>query len=99
MVRILFALALALFVGRATGIASGATGEECSQPCPGDSPDGHCPPACQFCGCCSLQQTLPARPLVVMPAPAIRRAVCSAPELAPASPEPGDIFHVPKPLA
>lgn len=99
MARFLFTLAFALFLGQATGMSTALAGDECSQRCPGDAPDGQCPPACQFCTCCSMPQMLAAQPGDAMPAPAVEQAALAPADKIPSSPEPGDIFHVPKLLA
>ncbi len=87
---------LAVFIGQATGLSELVEVDECSQPCPGDSPDGHCPPACQFCVCCAA-----LRPAVLLQSVAIlhnqeSHTVIGEQTQTPPSPEPHEILHVPK---
>jgi hypothetical protein len=96
LLRILFALALALFTEQASGIASVQVGDECGERCPGDAPDGTCPPDCQFCACCSLPRVLAPQPAASVPAPTAHRFVQVSRDSLPNSPEPADILHVPK---
>lgn len=96
MVRVLSALYVAFFLGQATGIWSALAEDACNERCPGDTPDGHCPPACQACACCSLPRTLAPEPTRVIPGVALQRAVSPPSEATPPSPDPGEIFHVPK---
>ena len=96
MSRILFALALALVFGQATGMASALAGGECSERCPGDAPDGTCPPNCQFCACGSLPRMLTPKTVALMPAPVTHRIARASQDVIPNSPEPAEILHIPK---
>lgn len=70
---------------------------ECTEPCPGDGADGKCPPMCQFGACCSPVRALaPAAALSVPTGAPVRNIPARTVEAVP-SPEPHEIFHVPKP--
>jgi len=88
---------LALFLGQTTGLSEFVEADECEEPCPGDSPDGHCPPACQFCVCCaSARPAVLSQGAAVLPVQAFL-AVLGEQTDTPPSPEPREILHVPKP--
>jgi hypothetical protein len=66
--------------------------------CPADASGGECAPNCDLCACCSLPRVAPSATACVAPAAATGRShSLGIPEM-PASPEPADILHVPKPL-
>jgi hypothetical protein len=96
MLHILFALVLALVVSEATGIASMLAGDECNERCPGDAPDGTCPPDCQSCACCSLPRVLAPQLAGLVPLPVAHRMVWASQHAVPSSPEPAEILHIPK---
>ena len=68
----------------------------CPERCADDGPDGQCPPACLSCPPSSHTA---APVLACVPVtPTVRgEPVPTVASLRPAEPEPGDIFHVPKP--
>ena len=74
-----------------------AFGAPCGEHCPGDGPDGRCPPACVTCPC--SPRPAPSGPALVVDAPAACvEIVPGVTVIAPCEPEPADIFHVPKRL-
>ena len=75
-------------------LAKSAT-SECIETCPDDDQDGKCPPACT-CACHAPRRPAPAGAVaVVAPAPESAKRSAFDEEL-PASPEPSEIWHVPK---
>jgi hypothetical protein len=89
----LLALALVLLV---TAGAIGAGLEWCAEDCAGDAPDGSCAlEAC--CSCCVHSRVDPPGSVGIRPAPAPGESVPPLHGLAPASADPRDILHVPKP--
>ncbi|MBI4510850.1 MAG: hypothetical protein HY698_14545 [Deltaproteobacteria bacterium] len=96
MVRALSIVLLTLFIGQATGLTELVEADECAQPCPGDSPDGHCPPACQFCACCpTLRPAVLSQSAAILPSQESHAVIGEQTETPP-SPEPREILHVPK---
>lgn len=73
-----------------------ASVQACPEKCPDDSPDGRCPPACEFCGCCAVPRTLPPEVAAAWIGPTVEQCVCAHVDAAPASAEPHEILHVPK---
>lgn len=97
MARLPIILAFAILLGQAAGLSAFLAAEQgCTEKCPGDSPDGTCPPACQFCACCTAPRTLPPESGTTMPVPAVGQRVPSRGDEAPPSAEPREILHVPK---
>ena len=89
----LLALALVLLV---TAGAVGAGLEWCAEDCAGDGPDGSCAlEAC--CSCCVHSRVAPPGSVGIGPASAPGESVPPLHGLAPASADPRDILHVPKP--
>lgn len=69
----------------------------CTQPCPDDDSKGQCAPDCSDCACCPHLRVM----AVASGKPFLPRQAQKIPErkqMAPPSPEPGDILHVPKTL-
>ena len=60
---------LAALPGVAEGIESTAPGDDCSEPCPGDSSDGKCTTSCDECGCCARAPSAVFVPLAGMGRP------------------------------
>jgi hypothetical protein len=79
-----------------SGLATVCGEPACDEPCPLDSSGGQCAPNCHFCGCCSLPKL--AKPAVVGGAPslALRSPDWTTKRVAPVTPDPDDIQHVPK---
>ena len=98
-VKILMALTFALFLGQATGAWSFVGERACKDQCPTEQRGGACLPGCPDCGCCGVGRRVVVEPPVVLraAAPAIAY-VSTGTEDAPASPDPEEIFHIPKPL-
>ena len=71
---------------------------ECKEPCPGDTSDHDCPPTCLLCKCCSPLRTLAPTPVLAAQAPVSLGPVRCQASVTPTSPEPHEIFHVPKAL-
>jgi hypothetical protein len=73
---------------------------ECAEDdcCPKNQPDRGCAD-CQFCLCCTPSpRTMTSQPAVVLLAPDSMQAFWSRNDgLTPPSPDPAEIFHVPKP--
>lgn len=99
MLRAVFIATFLALVGQATGyfVYGGAPATSCSQPCPDDDEDGHCPPDCGFCTCCAHTPSVTAVVHVVRYAALVSRLRFEAPDPIPATVEPADILHVPKP--
>ena len=93
--------AFVLLVGLLTANFSGAIVLLVPEPCTANeassTADGRCPPTCARCGCCA-QPVVPT-PLVIVSAQLIIRSEPPAVERGLASPEPVDVFHVPRFLA
>ena len=88
-----------MFLGQATGLSTLQVQEqECTETCPGDTPDGPCSPVCHFCSCCAGPRTIAPMATTMPVFPPSSEAALSGCEQVPLSPEPGDIFHVPKSL-
>lgn len=95
-VRIVLAITLALFLAQATGIAAFAQSDDCEENCPGDAPDGHCPPDCDACFCCpSARPILPVQ-FAVDPRLPLLGPVSWSSDMLPRSADPREIFHIPK---
>jgi hypothetical protein len=94
-------LALALLVGLLTANFSGALEVLVPEPCTVDeassTADGRCPPTCARCGCCA--QPVVSTPLVVASTQLVTRDETPVIDDDLASPEPVDVFHVPRSLA
>ena len=43
--------------GVAEAVEATSAGRDCSEPCPGDTPDGKCPSSCDECTCCPRAMT------------------------------------------
>lgn len=96
MVRALSIVVLTLFIGQAAGLSDLVEADECAQPCLGDSPDGQCPPSCQFCVCCpTLRPAVLSHSPAILPNQASRTLIGEQTETPP-SPAPRGILHVPK---
>jgi hypothetical protein len=93
--------ALVLLVGLLTANFSGALEIVVPEPCTVDEAsnpaDGRCPPTCARCGCCA--QPIVPTPLMVVATQLVTRDEPRAIEGSLASPEPVDVFHVPRFLA
>lgn len=71
--------------------------EGCGESCSGDSPDGHCPPACHECSCCAYRAPIPMPQVVIsVQQQGLRESVAAYCEKLPPIPEPGEVLHVPK---
>jgi hypothetical protein len=76
--------------------ALGASLEWCAEDCAGDGPDGSCAlEAC--CSCCVHSRVDPPRATSVEPDPPLADSLPGHAGIVPASPDPRDILHVPKP--
>lgn len=95
--RLIALLALVVLMGQASGAAEYFSADDCARRCAKQA-DGQPTPTCDTCPCCS-----PTRAVVsVAPSAFIDAPACPlAAELLlmPASPEPRDIAHIPKPVA
>src|SRR5262245_4639610 len=98
--RGLLILSLVVFGGQAAGLPELLESAICQECCPGDGPDGQCPPGCTYCCCCahSPRPLVMVEPLEVL-ALSIRADTPPDVERAPRPSEPHDIFHVPRPLS
>jgi hypothetical protein len=98
--RIVVVGALILALGQSRGIPwlddDACAGEDCS-----DSSNGlPCPPDCPTCACAPSLPTIPTADLVVIEPIRIARRVDSAPQQQfVCSPDPREIFHIPRPIA
>ena len=97
MVRILSIVFVTLFLGQATGLSEIPGADACRQPCPGELPDGHCPPECQLCTCCATTKPVVLPQLYASLQQRSIRAVPGEQTRTPLPPEPRKIMHVPKP--
>lgn len=93
---LLMALCWLAFGQVAPAFEAGAAAQEaCGQSCPGEDADGGCDPLCDSCVCCSLSPQAPAQ--TVGSAPIFSAASHdTSSKIAPLSPEPSGILHVPK---
>lgn len=97
--RFPLALAFAMFLGQASPPpAREAPEQDCAEACPGDGPDGRCSLACRACPCCAWSRTLAPVATAMPLSPRSSEITRSGADEAPPSPEPGDIFHVPRSL-
>jgi hypothetical protein len=92
-------LAFALFLGQVTGVSSGGDAGRCVERCSDDDEKGNCAPDCADCACCSRPTSIGGVAPQVGVAINQVQIVFWADVQTPSSPEPGDIFHVPKLLA
>ena len=96
MVKALVILIFGLFVGQASGAWSFVGERECPAQCPTERCGGACVPGCPDCGCCGVGRVVVEH--LVMPrmaAPPVA-FVSTGTEDALASPDPEEIFHIPK---
>jgi hypothetical protein len=92
-----FAMWMGLAVAFAGARAAHVVDDSCVQACDDDDDDGHCPPDCGDCSCCT-------HPAPVMPAVGRLGIVRAVPrprrlppaESLPASADPHEVFHIPK---
>ena len=97
MVKVLVSLTFGLFLGQATGAWSFVGERACKEQCPTEQRGGACLPGCPDCACCGVGRVVAeelAVPRVVAPAVEF---VSIGTEDAPASPDPEEVFHIPKP--
>lgn len=90
-------LALFVLVGQVSGAAEYLTADDCARRC-AKQEDNQRAPACDTCPCCT-----PTRAVVSVAPSASDDAppdwLAAESMQAPASPEPRDIAHIPKPIA
>jgi hypothetical protein len=95
MIRSALAFGLATYVALASGQPSTSGDTTCSQRCPDDDSEGKCAPDCADCDCCPHVRVafavVEAKPLVASQSMRVPEQL----QAEPASPEPGDILHVP----
>lgn len=91
-------VAFGLVAYLASASIDGSTCDEggCTQSCSSDDSQGHCPPDCTDCDGCIHLNLLVAIPGLSLPSVLAPRTI-DVPRLAPPSPEPREILHVPKP--
>ena len=97
-IRSLAAIVLLGLLGlHATSLDLALAPTPCEQDCSGDGPEGTCAPLCLECACCPTHRTL-AQAEDIHAAPALAM-LASEPEAEslPASAEPAEILHVPRP--
>lgn len=95
MTKALFILLLALFAAHVLGVSSFEAQEDCAQPCPGESPEGHCPPLCTECACCFAAPVfVPIEPLLLTLPDSLSPLVCT--DDVRTSNHPREILHIPK---
>ena len=97
LLRFLQVIVLTAFVGQMTGFVPPIESHDCEENCPDEegSDDG-CSQSCHLCPCCpSLRLTASVLSLAVWPLSVLGRIDWNLRER-PSSPEPGEIFHVPK---
>ncbi len=95
--KLLRTLVVAVLALSASGVSEMITGEPCLSSEAQGRADGNCPPTCATCGCCAqaaeavvLAIAVSSEFIVADVLPVIPRLLKS---------EPGEILHVPKPLA
>jgi hypothetical protein len=94
--RFLSLALLALVLTQAMGLAFPAEPDGCSESCPGEEQNGQCPPDCDWCACCPGARLLLAAPLTPPPAPERSEIAPEEPSFSPSTPDPHEIFHVPR---
>jgi hypothetical protein len=95
--RILVTLTFAMFLGQATGTWSFVGERACKEHCPTEQRGGACLPGCPDCACCGVGRVVAERPVVPRVVAPASEFVSSSTEDALASPDPEEIFHIPKP--
>ena len=95
--KILVILTFALFLGQATDAWSFVGERACKEQCPTEQRGGACLPDCPDCGCCGVGRVVVERPVVPRAAAPAIEFISTGTEDAPASPDPEEIFHIPKP--
>ena len=89
-------VAFALVLGATSALCAPSGADECSETCPGDSPQGECLPFCDYCACCVSMGVFVDPAVAVLLTFQTRQLLptdsLDGPELA----SPIDIFHVPK---
>ena len=95
-VKILVALTFALFLGQATGAWSFVGERACKDQCPTEQRGGACLPGCPDCGCYGVGRVVVEGPVVLHAAAPAIDCVATGTDDAPASPDPEEIFHIPK---
>jgi hypothetical protein len=71
---------------------------DCSQHCPDDGSDGTCAPNCLDCVCCPHLKVMTVASEARSSSPRQAPCIPDREQVAPPSPEPDDILHIPKPL-
>ena len=89
-------LTLALLLASTSVLGALADADGCSEQCPGDAPDGHCPPLCHHCLCCISIGPFEGPVAALLLGVEIHQTPVSDSTGRPESPFPVDIFHVPK---
>ena len=77
-------------------MATAATLLGCAQRCPDDADEGRCSTACAYCSCCAFPRTLIPADTQAGRQPAASEMLVRREPRVPSSPDPGEIFHVPK---
>ena len=95
--RIVSIVAFLMMLGWMLGVPPLAVTDSCGERCPdsSDGDDGGCPPACHCCAHASRLATLAPAAAAAPPTAGSSTGLAIA-YRAPATPEPDDIFHVPK---
>jgi hypothetical protein len=94
--RALLIAALLCFSFELSGLAALCGDPGCTEDCPTESSGGQCPPNCRTCGCCSLPKTEPVLVSTDVVGPPTGALAWLATFDGPRTPEPVDIFHIPK---
>lgn len=82
-----------------SGLGTSFGDTDCSaDECPGDASGGECAPNCHLCACCSLPRVAPTEVATGEHVARATRTDFLRNTDMPASPEPADILHVPKPV-
>ena len=91
-----FALLVVLAVTESVGVLQALGDETCSQACADDDGSGHCAPNCVDCSCCGHTRSVVVGPRAsIFTASRPESAPCMS-QPAPGSPDPHEIFHVPR---
>jgi len=92
-----FAIALVCLFGFEASGAAYVAAAECRDGCPDDDAGGRCPPACACCSCCvHAVSSIPAAQVTAVMPPPISDFSFSPDEIQTSSPDPSEIFHIPK---
>jgi hypothetical protein len=97
--RVLVIIGLALATAQAMGASLLLGAHQCQERCADDLEDGECAPGCHDCSCCQAVRIVTPREQVAGAPTTPGHTLRLPTPIRPASAEPREILHVPKPLA